>query len=462
MADHEGGSILPGLDLVSDFLHQAQTKRSMHITAIQLITAFVVVLAIFFILAPEQSINNFSIVIFLSPLWLPIVLFRASVARYVQAKRAEYMSKQDFTLLEIRMPRDTSRTPYAMEAFFSSLHMGSGESTWYKIYVQGQMRPVWSLEIASLGGRIHFYIWTRAGYRRLVESYLYAQYPEIEIIEAEDYSRLTDPSREGQMWGCEYELKEDDPYPLRTYTDYGIKPGDKPEETVDPLAQLLELMGSIGPGEQFWLQFIIRQTKAEKYRGRLNKNGKPYTFKDAAGEVIEDMREQTTRKSSYIDPATGKTVETAGFPNPTKGQNDMIAAIERKASKQVFDVGIRCIYSGTDEAFNGIMIPSMLALFKPFNNESGNSLNLQSVFGGAFNDFPWEDPGGYHKKHLFHKIVEFYRRRVYYVDPYVGAWSVLSSEELATLFHVPSAAITTPNLPRIGSATTGAPANLPT
>jgi hypothetical protein len=39
---------------------------------------------------------------------------------------------------------------------------------------------------------------------------------------------------------------------------------------------------------------------------------------------------------------------------------------------------------------------------------------------------------------------------------------ILSTEELATLFHVPSAAIQTPTIPRIQSTTSGAPGNLPT
>ncbi|MDR3546973.1 MAG: hypothetical protein P4M11_01625 [Candidatus Pacebacteria bacterium] len=464
MSDHGSGSILPFLSELEHFLHEAQSKRSVHITASQLIWAFVIVVVIFFIFSPTQSLNNFNLVFFLSPIWLPAILLRSAIGRFVQTKRAEFLAKQEYVLLEIRMPRDTSKTPRAMEAFFSNMHIGSGESTWYRMYIQGAMRPWWSLEIVSLGGRIHFYIWTRAGFRRLIESYLYAQYPDVEIIEAEDYSRLLNPSdHEHDMWGCEYRLSQPDPVPIKTYVDYDMKPGDKPEETVDPLAQILELMGSIGPGEQLWLQFIIRQNKGEKFVGQMTKDGKPYTFKDQATELIAQLRDSTVKKSSYVDPVSGKTIETSGFPNPTKGQNERIAAMERKVAKQNFDVGIRCIYSGTKEAFNGIMITSQLSLFKPFNSEAGegNSLGVQGVFGGAFNDFPWEDPGGHHREHLKHEIVDLYRRRIYYAAPYIGNWNILSTEELASLYHVPSSAITTPNLPRIQSTTSGAPANLP-
>jgi hypothetical protein len=460
-SDHGGGG-LPFLSNVEEFLHKQQAERSVHITPKQIIITFLVALVIFLIISPTQTLNNFNLLFFLSPIWLSVILYRAAFARFVQAKQAEFLSKLEYVLLEIRIPREVTKTPAAMEAFFTNMHMGSGESNWYKTIVQGGMRPWWSLELVSLGGRIHFYIWTRAGYRRLVETYLYSQYPDIEIIEAEDYSRLIDPAdHDHQMWGCEYGLSRPDPYPIKTYIDYDMKPGDKPEETIDPIAQILELMGSIGPGEQFWLQFIIRQNKLEKYKGKLNKAGRPYSFKDLANETIQTERDATVKKSSYTDPVTGKLIETSGFPNPTKGQNETIAAIERKVGKQNFDVGIRCIYSGTNEAFNGIMIPAQLSLFKPFSNESSNSLTVKGVFGGAFNDFPWEDPGGHHREYLKHEIVDVYRRRIYYADPYIGPWSILSTEELATLFHIPSSAVTTPNLPRIQSTTSGAPANLP-
>ena len=463
MADSHGGSMLPGLATVQKFVVDMQVKRSLPITAKMLIITQAVVLFVFFIISPSQTLNNFSLLIFFSPLWVVPILYKALKDRRLQSRRAEYLNEREYVLLEILMPRDTAKTPKAMETFFSSLHIGTGESTWWKILVEGRMRPWWSFEIVSLGGRIHFYIWTQAYYRRLVESYLYSQYPNVEIIEAEDYSRLTDPSDDQHdLWGCEYVLSQDDAFPILTYVDYDMNPGDKPEETVDPLAQLLELMGSIGPKEQLWLQFIIRQNKDEKFEGMRNKVGKQYSFKDQAAEVVSALRDSTVRETTRIDPATGQEIKSQGFPNPTKGISETIASVERKVAKQNFDVGIRCIYSAEKDAFNPVMIPAQLTLFKPFNNETSNRLSVTSVFGGAFNDFPWEDPGGHHRVHLKHVVKDMYRRRIYYASPYVGPWNIMSTEELATLFHVPSSAITTPNLPRIQSTTAGAPSNLPT
>ena len=110
---------------------------------------------------------------------------------------------------------------------------------------------------------------------------------------------------------------------MKTYLDYEIEPGDKPEETTDPLAQLLELMGAISPHEQMWLQLIIRQSRTEKWGGvftaKKNASGGEYTLKDQAQEIVEELREKHSKKNIRIDPMTGETIETAGFPKSDEG-----------------------------------------------------------------------------------------------------------------------------------------------
>ena len=435
-----------------------------HVSFKPLLITFIASVVLFFIFAPQQSIYNFGLVFFLSPIWLPIILYQCVHDRIGQVTKAEAFFKNDFVLLELRVPRDTFKTPAAMETVLASMHIGSGETTWYKRYFQGGTRPTWSFEIVSLGGRLHLYVWTRVGYRRLVESFFYAQYPDIEIIEAEDYSRLVDPSEHGYtMFAAEYQFPngKSSAYPIKTYVDYKMEPGDKPEESTDPMSQMLETLASIGPNEQFWVQIICRTTKEEKFKGLVNAAGKKYGWKDVVKEAVEEIRNATVRKTTKIDEATGKAYETESFPNPSRGQSDNMAAIERKASKQIFDVGIRTVYLAPEESFQGIMIPSQINLFKAFNNESTNSIVLLSVWTAYFNDWPWEDRSGQHKHHLNQEAIQMYRRRAYFYDPYVGPWLNMSTEEIATLFHIPSAAVTTPNLERIQSSTASAPANLP-
>ncbi len=457
-----GGGGLPFFDIVDGFFGAAH-DQGIAVSAKPFILAGVFAVIAFLFVSPQQTWYNFQAVIFLSPIWLPIVLVRFSVFRFIEANRLAWLANQEYVLLELLMPRDIRKSPLAMETVFTNLHISPGESTWYKRLILGAVRPWFSAEIVSLGGRVHFYIWTRAGYRRAVESFLYAQYPGLEITEAMDYSLLTDPSHApNRMWGCDYVKTKEDPIPIRTYAEF-IDPGKplaKPEETIDPLAQIIELLGSIGPKEQFWVQINFRVTKGEKYNGKKNEKGEVYTWEDEAGEIITRMRDSSVRKTKRVDPVSGAVTEVEGFPNPSKGLQEGMFAIERNINKPGFDVGIRALYSAPEDAFDGSMVTFLIALWKPMSAEGLNGLKI-TRWDAIFSDFPWEDKKGSHEAHINHQLVDAYRRRAYFHEPYKLGWSTMSSEELATLFHVPSASVTAPSLSRIQSSTSEAPANLP-
>jgi hypothetical protein len=448
-----------------DPLHFAH-DRGVHITARPFILCFVAANVAFLTIAPLQTLHNFQLLALISPIWLPIVLGRFALIRWVTANRLEWIGKQEYVLLEIRVPRDVRKTPLAMDAVFTSLHLSPGESTWWKRIVNGAVRPSWSFEIVSLGGRVHLYVRTRTAYRRGLESYIYAQYPEVEIVEATDYSLLIDPSHPPYaLWGCEYKFSDSngDVLPLRTYIEFmnPMQSLAKPEEQVDPLAQIIEFLGSLSPKEQFWIQILVRVTKDEKFAGLRNKNGDKYTIKDKKKEVLEELRQAAVRKTSRVDPTTGKTFEMESFPNPTKGEQFTMEAIERKMSKPLFDVGIRSLYTAPSENYQGSVITHLIGIFKPFTSAQGNSLGVTRWFAN-FDDWPWEDPKGIQHEHVAHGLVDSYRRRSYFNEPYRMPWMIMSSEELATLFHIPSSGVTTPSLPRIQSSTSEAPSNLPT
>ncbi len=464
MSDSKGAGGPPLMGLAGSINHRIHDS-GYHLDAKPLIIIFVVLNVVFLFLDPYQTLRNFLFIGFFAPLWVPFLLTRVTFEQWVRARRAAFIASQQTVLLELRMPRDTKKTPLAIETILSNIHITSGEGTNYAKFWQGKVRTWFSLEIVSLGGRVHFYVWTRAGLRRGLEAAFYGQYPDMEIVEAEDYSLVYDPAdHANDMFGDEWIHTQPDAFPIKTYLDYKLDlSGAEANETIDPLAQLIELFASIGPKEQLWFQMIIRATKDEKLGHKKNAAGKGYTWKDEAKDEIEKIRKATSKKSSFVDPVTGQVKESEGFPNPTKGQSDMIAAIERNIAKQGFDVGMRGIYTAPKEAYQGSMITFMLGtMLKPFSSDAYNGFKPASKFDARFNDYPWEDPGGHHKEHLHHQIVEYYRRRAFFHDPYVGEWMVMSTEELATLFHVPSAAIESPGLPRIQSSTSGAPSNLPT
>ena len=427
----------------------------------------IVLLIVAYLFMPAGVSWAISFAFFFAPVWMPFLLIGGAWALWVVWRRAEFIDEQNrkSILLEIKLPRTMVKTPLAMEAFLSTLHNGGGESNWYLKWIKGSVRPWWSLEIASFEGQVHFYIWTRVVFRQSVESQLYAQYPGVQVVEAQDYTRQIsgNPKDWSGIWGCDFKHTAEDPLPIKTYIEYGLDKVQKEPEQVDPLANLIEYMGSIGKGEYLWLQFVIRYHKGEKYHKRIKVKGKPtrdYTWKDQAAEMIKTIREDT--RQPYIDQSTGK--EVSGFPNPTKGQTEKIAAIERNVSKLAFDVGIRGVYfvKGT---FNVGIVLQMINLFKPFSTEGWNGIN-STAWMKSFSDLPWEIGANKLKDVYRRHMVEAYRRRQFFYEPFSfgvpkDKIMVMSTEEIATLFHIPSSTVAAPSLERIQSATGEAPNNLP-
>lgn len=421
------------------------------------------VLFMAYVFMPVQASLAFQMALFLAPLWLPFLLAGGAYDLWYVWKRSEFIASKKYILLEIKPPRNLVKTPLAMETFLSTLHLTGGEPHWYA-RAMGGTRAFWSLEIASFEGQVHFYLWGRAEYRRMVESQIYAQYPGAQITEAVDYTRtISATTHEWSIWGCSYaHTNRQDPLPIKTYIDFGLDKVQKEPEQVDPLAQIIEFMGALGKGEYLWLQFVIRAHKGEKYHGKVTEDGKAWTWKDEAAEMVKKIREKT--RDTYIDVMTGE--ERPGFPNPTKGQMEMMAAIERNVSKLAFDVGGRAVYLAKPENFKVTVIHQMITLFKPFNSEGWNGIKA-SAWLMRFNDYPWEIALEKKKDHYRHELVEAYRRRQFFYDPFyegslhIDDVMVMSTEELATIYHIPSRSVEAPGLGRVASAVGEAPSNLP-
>jgi hypothetical protein len=467
MSSHSGG--LPFFHQIEEITSKINGDFGIRFEKWPLFILGVAIICFLFVVVPDATLTAFSLSLFLAPVWLPYLLTGEAWKVLIIMRRSEFIAKQQYTLLEIKPPRNLVKTPLAMEAFLSGIHLTGGESTWWQRFLGG-IRPFYSLEIASFEGRVHFFIWARASMRRLIESQLYAQYPGVQLTETPDYTRMISAhDHEWIVWGCDFKETSESPLPIKTYVEYTLDKVQKEPEQVDPLANIIEFMAAIGKGEYLWLQYVIRAHRGERYgstsmgnvSSRLNKKGNPYTWRDAGYELIENIRKET--RGAYTDEEGN---EKFAFPNPTKGESEKMAAIDRNISKLAFDVGIRSIYLSRKANFNGITIGNMIGLFKPFTSEGWNGLN-STKWMKTFDDYPWEINVEKRKAHTRHEMVEAYRRRQYFYNPFyehglpANKTPIMSTEELATVFHIPSASIETPGLERSTSAVAGAPANLP-
>ena len=166
------------------------------------------------------------------------------------------------------MPKELTKSPAAMELFLTGLHQAGREGTWYAKYWEGKTRPWFSLEMISIEGAVKFLIWTEEDFKNIIQAQLYSQYPTVEIYEVPDYTEnvFFDDNKTLSLWGCYFKLTEADPYPIKTYVDYGLEKDIKEEYKIDPITPTIEFLGSIGRGEMAWFQILIRAHKKEQIK----------------------------------------------------------------------------------------------------------------------------------------------------------------------------------------------------
>lgn len=389
--------------------------------------------------------------------WILFILFKPLWINYVQSYN---IANLKYSLIEVKLPKEMIKSPLSMELFLNSLHNTSDGSNYAKFW-NGEKRPSYSLELISVEGTVKFLIRTEDRRKNGVISVLYSQFPGIEVHEAPDYTHGIhyDP-KETKLWGGEFVFTKPDPYPIKTYIDYGLDKDPKEEYKIDPMTPFLEFLGNLGSNQQVWVQYVIRAHTAEqKKSGYLWK--KTDAYKDEAAKVINEImvRDPKTRVVGKKDKETGRVIP----PTLSDGEKEVIKAIERNMGKISFDVGIRVIYIAKKEVFdkpNGI--GGIMSGFKHFSTENFNGFKPNGKkWSPKFSNVPWEDYKKMRENKSNTLVLEAYKRRSFFYQPFVSKTIVLSTEELATVYHFPGSVAATPGLVRIPSKKSEAPSNLP-
>ncbi|MDP3947691.1 MAG: hypothetical protein Q8Q41_03320, partial [bacterium] len=293
------------------------------------------------------------------------------------------------------------------------------------------------------------------------ESRIYAQYPGAEVFEVKDYALNVsyDPEKMN-VWGITTELVKPDAYPIKTYIDYELDKGNKEqEEIVDPLTPVLEYFGSLKPGEQAWIQIMIQAHRKEGFQdARLFP--KPDWKEGVKREIKKIIEEESFVKPGKPGkPGVDKPPMLITFLTAT--QNQTIEAIERNAGKLAYDTMIRIVYTAPLEVYDKMKGLGLVGSTRQFGSKNLNGIKPK-WFAGI--DYPWGDFRDIRKRRNQRMLLDAYKRRSFFNVPYKhlnGKPYILTTEELATIFHFPGAVATTPTLTRVPSKKAEAPANLP-
>lgn len=400
-------------------------------------------------------------------LWLPPVLFYASWELWKAYLKIRYWKTLEWVLLEIKIPREIAKSPKAMEQIFAGLHGIQYELDFEEKYWQGLQYDYFALEMMSHEGEIHFFIRAPKKYRNLVESVVYAQYPDSEIREADDpttYLPYPIPNKEWTIFGSEFKLAKPNPYPIRTYEEF-IVADVKEEEKVDPVSAMAELLAKLKTGEHACIQLMIRP--ATDYTHPWREEGEKIVAK-LIGKKDKYAPSVLEKLAAGAGAILSSGAAEEGYDGPetlllhlTPGERDVVKGIERKTAKIGFDAVYRFVYIARREVYSGVNFSTMMGALRQFNTQDLNSFKINSdALVSADWWKPWKKRLKEHQRKAFNY---YYRARQPFSDIAIlkSKTIVLNVEELATIYHFPGVTAAAPLMPRLHSRKAEPPAGLP-
>ena len=255
-----------------------------------------------------------------------------------------------------------------------------------------------TFEIVALSEEIRFYICVPRSLQDFVEKQVYGSYPNAQIDEAREYNIF---SEKGKVAFAQFHLKNESFYPLKVYR----------ELAVDPLSGLTAALARMQAGEGAAIQII-----ASPIDSSWSKAGKDFISSTKKEEA--DME----KASFKVDART-------------------LEGIENKASKPGFETIIRVVVSAPTKEAAENHLQNIEGAFSQYNSHL-NSFGKAKI----------------RLKKMF--MVDFIYR--YLPMFYWGAHtSILTSEELATIYHFPNKNVETPHIQWRYAKSAPAPAQIP-
>ena len=395
----------------------------------------------------------------LMPVWLPIILFFIFFYKWMDMKGTSFYLFSGRSTLRIKLPPEVLKSPEAMEFVLSQVHNTQNPDNLMQTYLDGKRPLTIGLEIVSIGGEIRFYVNTPTKKTRdAFEANMYAQYPGVEITEEPvDYAAEIplDKLDEYDTFAMHMGKKTPEIFPVKSYIDYGLDKMPKEEEKVDPITPMLEVLASIKPFERLYVQFIITA-----YRKSSFDNGQLIASDHWEKDVRAGIDEMMKRDPETKGPRNGEdTADFEGMPRITPGERETIEAMERNVEKYPYEVGIRWYYATKKGHFNGNLINPVIRSFSQYDK-----IGRQQVGAKWRTDFDymfWSDPKGKRVAALKKQELKEFKLRKYFPKSGGDSPVIFTTEELATMFHLPGKVALTPTLSRIESTRSEAPANLP-
>jgi len=365
----------------------------------------------------------------------------------VFSKKKMGFDSSNFVVLEIRVTKSTEiykttelqSAPVSAEQMFAALHG--------LLKLDLSVQEHLSFEVVSDKSGIKFYVALPEALVSFVESQIYSQYPDSQIKKVDDYAMVPLISERNLHVKSSYlTLTKPEFYPIKTFKDF----------EVDPLSAITgSLTDTAKDVASVWMQVLIRpiadtwQSIGYAEVDMMREGLKPIslTGKDLVTGVIGELFGTISKLPGKAFDPVGKADEAAkagkavaGGVRLTAGQELQIKAIEEKLTKLGFTTCIRIVVIGDQEHLVDNRMRGVLASFKQFSTANLNSFEGVNVVA---------EPSDILKSYEDRTFSELHSK-------------VFNTEELASIYHLPSSSVETPTINWVYAKTSEPPSDLPT
>ena len=243
-------------------------------------------------------------------------------------------------------------------------------------------QPSASLEIVGTSEDIKFYVSIPENYRDMIEKQIYSVYAGADIQEMQEPNIYTENGVVEYSWLA---LKKLPYYPLKTYK----------EIPTDPLSVITSTLSKLSKGETVAIQLVVCPTD-----GKWAKKGKGFISSTKKSE-------SNPEKASY------------------KVEAKQLEAIDQKCSKTGLEVAIRIVAVAPNKEIAKTNISNIKTCFGQFES-SWNKLSSKKI---------------YFKPMFMENFIYKYPVVLWFKNK-----TILSSDEVSSIFHLPSKVIETPNI----------------
>jgi hypothetical protein len=368
-------------------------------------------------------------------------LITLAILRFIQ-KRGRVVRSLNMTLFKVYLPYEkesqeeqgranAQKTEQdvisVMEQFYSSL--STLKTGFFKSLIYGQ--PFICFEIESKNGEeINFYVAIPARFSDLVEKQIHGFFKNAVVEETEDYTIFSPQSKVsiGTL-----SLRKNYILPIKTYQ----------ELESDPLNSITNALSKLTKNEGAAIQILIRpRQKPWRRKGikvaRAMQQGRNYEDVKPSNPLVKFFK-FIAKGFSGVGKKDKSTMGQEVRLTPL--QEELVKALENKASKAGFDTIIRIITSAPTEEEAKSNLEHILSSFNQFTSPTANEFKIKQIgsktrrkkleFDFSFRNFNLEES------------------------------MLLNTEELTSIFHFPVETTETPQIQRLESKEAPAPTQLP-